>query len=129
MSQEARGRGWGGSPGRVLKHPPALSMPLVWVQKAAQKNPAERKGLCEGLSLPVLPSPRSYFGAAAAGCCIVVGLKGAEMALSEPRSHTAGDYHQPGLSGKPQPRRADPHKSYPLPFEPGLMGSLCRCPG
>lgn len=66
----------GGSPGRVLKHPPALSMPLVWVQKAAQKNPAERKGLCEGLSLPVLPSPRSYFGAAAAGVALWWGSKG-----------------------------------------------------
>jgi len=80
----------GGSLGRMLEHPPALPVPWPGFKRQAQKKPAERKGDARGRPSRCSPHPALVPGGSCWGC-IVVGLKGAERALSEPRSRAARD--------------------------------------
>lgn len=80
----------GGCPGRMLEHPPALPVPQPSFKrqhrKTQQKGKATREAIPPGAPL----TPLLFWGSSCLRC-IVVGLKGAEGALSELRSCTGRD--------------------------------------
>ena len=102
----------------------------AWLQKAAEKNPAERKGGTRGRPSRCSPHPALVSGRQ----LLALHCGGAQRGRDGPfRAEVTSGLGLAPTRGSPeslQPCREDPHKSCPLPFEPGfLSGSLCGCPG
>lgn len=91
--------GRGGSPGRMLGHSPDLSVSQPSFKRQHRKKKNSRKERRrEGPPVPVLPSPRSCFGAAAVGAALWWGSKGQRRPFQS-RSYVQGGIStDPGLS-------------------------------
>lgn len=96
LSRKAEGgRGGGaggGSPGRMLGHSPDLSVSQPSFKRQHRKKKTQQKGkAAQGAARPGAPLTPLLFWGGSCRCCIVVGLKGAETALSEPRLRAGRD--------------------------------------
>lgn len=98
----------------------------VWLQKAAQKNPAERKGDARDRSSQCSPHPALVLGRQLS----VRRCGGAQRGRDGPFRAKVMCGERLALTwGSPeslQPCREDLHKSCPFPFEPGLSREPLR---